>query len=277
MALDENQVERIVDAVVRKLSRELGDLPRPEPRPTEPARGHLEDRQGSERRYGVGGVVVGVPTQGKAPAFHRGRKGIFDELDSATSAARAAYEVWNDVALEDRARVIEAMREVTRRHAEELARMAVEETKLGNVKDKISKNLLCANKTPGIEILRPTAWTGDHGLTLLERAPFGVIGSITPTTNPTETIINNSIGMLAGGNSVVFNVHPSAKKVSAHHIQLINEAIVSAGGPENLVCGLGDPTIDSAQALMKHKNVRRDELRQASDWRGAWESSRRRR
>ena len=90
----------------------------------------------------------------------------------------------------------------------------------------------------------------------MERAPFGVIGSNTPTTNPTETIINNAIGMVSGGNAVVFNVHPSAKKVSAHHIQLLNEAIIGAGGPPNLLCALVEPTIDSAQALMKHKNVR---------------------
>src|SRR5439155_14718195 len=54
----------------------------------------------------------------------------------------------------------------------------------------------------------------------------------------------------------VFNVHPSAKKVSAHHVQLLNDAIVSAGGPEALISCIGEPTIDSAQALMKHKSVR---------------------
>ena len=82
---------------------------------------------------------------------------------------------------------------------------------LGRVEDKIKKNLLVIHKTPGVEILQPTAWTGDSGLTLMERAPFGVIGSITPCTNPTETILCNGIGMVAGGNAVVFNTHPSAK------------------------------------------------------------------
>jgi aldehyde dehydrogenase len=256
MSLSDTQVERIVDAVVRKLSRELGDLPHPESRPAEPPQVHADDRRSSERRYGSDGVVPGTPGVSKAPAFHRGRQGIFDDLDHAAVAARAAYEVWGETPIEQRDRVIEAMRDVTRKHAEELAQMAVEETKLGNVRDKIAKNLLCANKTPGTEILRPQAYSGDHGLTLMERAPFGVIGSISPSTNPTETLINNSIGMIAGGNAVVFNVHPSAKRVSAHHLQLLNQAITSAGGPANLVCGLGDPTIDSAQTLMKHKDVR---------------------
>lgn len=257
MALNESQINAIVDQVVRRLSRELGDLPQPAPHPAQPPQGHQDDRRGSERRYGTAPVVPGTPlAPGRAPAFVRGRKGVFDDLDSATAAATAAHEVWDETPLETRDKVIAAMREVTRRNVEELARMAVEETKLGNVRDKIQKNLLCANKTPGTEILRPVAFSGDHGLTLTERAPFGVIGAITPSTNPTETIINNGIGMVAGGNAVVFNVHPSAKKVSAHHVQLLNEAIVGAGGPENLLCCLGEPTIDSAQALMKHKSVR---------------------
>src|SRR5262249_45069549 len=192
-----------------------------------------------------------------APAVITSRRtGVFDDLDSATAAAQAAQRAWADTSLETRAKVIEAMREVTRRNVEQLASMAVEETGLGNFKDKIQKNLLCANKTPGIEILRPQAYTGDHGLMLLERAAFGVIGAITPSTNPTETIINNGIGMVAGGNAVVFNVHPSAKRVCAHFVALLNEAMTAAGAPANLVACIGEPTIESAQGLMKHKAVR---------------------
>ncbi|MBX5480342.1 MAG: aldehyde dehydrogenase EutE [Myxococcaceae bacterium] len=257
MALNDSQIDAIVEQVVRRLSKELGDLPQPQNRPAERPLGHEDDRRGAERRYGtyLAPPQVASPPP-RAPAFHRSRKGIFDDLDHATDAALAAFEVWRDTPLEVRDRVIEAMRETTRRHNEELSRMAVEETKLGRVEDKLKKNLLVANKTPGTEILRPVAYSGDHGLTITERAPFGVIGSITPTTNPTETILNNGIGMVAGGNAVVFNVHPSAKRVSARHVELLNEAIVSAGGPENLLCALAEPTIDSAQALMKHKNVR---------------------
>src|SRR5207237_2657677 len=117
----------------------------------------------------------------------------------------------------------------------QLSSMAVEETGLGNFKDKIQKNLLVANKTPGLEILRPLAYTGDHGLMLLERAAFGVIGAITPSTNPTETIINNSIGMVAGGNAVVFNVHPSAKRGCPHHVALRNDAITTPRRPQHPV------------------------------------------
>ena len=115
---------------------------------------------------------------------------------------------------------------------------------------------MAIEKTPGVEDLEPFTYTGDDGLTLLERAPFGVIGSVTPCTNPSETIINNGIGMIAGGNSVVFNPHPSAKKVSALTVSLINKAIISEGGPPNLLTTITTPTIESAQRLMVHPKIR---------------------
>jgi acyl-CoA reductase-like NAD-dependent aldehyde dehydrogenase len=177
-------------------------------------------------------------------------------VDSAAKAARKAYEEYDRTAVATREKMIAAMREVTLKHVRELSEHAVAETQLGRAEDKIKKNTLCATKTPGPEILRPISYSGDFGLAVIERASYGVFGAITPTTNPTETIINNSIGMLAGGNSVVFNTHPSAWRVCAWHVHLLNEAIVAAGGPENLVCSVAEPTIESAQALMRHPLVR---------------------
>ena len=134
--------------------------------------------------------------------------------------------------------------------------MAVEETGLGRYLDKIEKNRLVAEKTPGVEALEPKTWTGDDGLTLTEWAPYGVIGSITPCTNPTETILNNGIGMVAAGNAVVFNTHPNAKALSAWFIDLLNGAVEGCGGPSNLFNCVATPTIESAQALMKHPDIR---------------------
>ena len=102
----------------------------------------------------------------------------------------------------------------------------------------------------------PFAFSGDDGLTITERATYGVIGSITPTTNPTETVINNGIGMVSGGNAVVFNAHPYAARTSAWYVHLLNEAITGAGGPENLLSCVEKPTIESAQELMRHPGVR---------------------
>jgi len=132
----------------------------------------------------------------------------------------------------------------------------VKETRLGRVEDKRIKNRAAITRTPGVEFLEPVAASGDHGLMVMERAPYGVIASITPCTNPTETIINNGIGMVAGGNAAVFNTHPAAKETSAWYVSVLCDAIVSAGGPENLLCCIAEPTVQSAQNLMRHKGTR---------------------
>ena len=127
---------------------------------------------------------------------------------------------------------------------------------MGRYEDKVQKNLLNANKTAGSEALTATAWTGDGGMTLVEYAPYGPIGSIVPSTNPTATVICNAIAMVSAGNAVVFNAHPGAKRCSNLTVQIIHDAIVEAGGPANLVVGLADPTIETAQEIMRHKDVR---------------------
>ena len=141
-------------------------------------------------------------------------------------------------------------------NAEALAKSAHEETGLGRYEDKVVKNRLVTEKTPGLEDLSPSAVTGDHGLSLIEPAPFGVIGAITPSTNPTSTIICNAIGMLAAGNSVVFCVHPLAKRCSMETVALLNKAITGAGGPPNVVTCLSNPSIETAQEVMAHPLVR---------------------
>ncbi len=190
------------------------------------------------------------------PAVHVRRRGVFDDVDSAVAAARKAYEQYEQMPLETRFAVVRAMREAALGVLEEMCTRAVTETRLGRVDDKRQKNRAAITKTPGPEFLEPVSRSGDHGLMITERAPYGVIASITPCTNPTETIINNGIGMVAGGNAVVFNTHPLAKETSAWFVSLLADAVVSAGGPENLLCCIASPTIASAQALMTHKGVR---------------------
>jgi aldehyde dehydrogenase len=190
-----------------------------------------------------------------APAVP-GRDGIYPDLDSAVAAARRAFVALDAMTLAKRHELVAAVRSAMRANAELLARMAADETGLGRVDDKIKKNLLVVEKSPGPEILQPLAWTGDRGLALMERAPYGVFGVITPSTNPTSTIINNTIGLISAGNAAVFNVHPGAKRVSSYQIQLINRAITGAGGPPDLLTAPAEPTVESAQALMKHPGVR---------------------
>ena len=183
-------------------------------------------------------------------------EGIFATVDDAVEAAGTAFRELDGMSLEGRQKIIASIRESMLEHAEELARLAHSETGLGRAEHKVIKNRLVTRKTSGTEVLTPHAVTGDNGLTLTEYAPYGVIGTITPTTNPTSTIICNTIAMLSAGNSIVFNVHPNARECSMANVRLLHRAIVNAGGPANLVTAVAEPTIESAQELMGHKGVR---------------------
>lgn len=182
--------------------------------------------------------------------------GVFPSTGSAVEAAQLAFENYRAMGLERRREVIDSVRAMMREKSAALAELAHRETGLGRVDDKVAKNLLVTNKTPGPEDLEPDAVTGDQGMTVTEFAPFGLIGAITPTTNPTATVINNSIAAVSAGNGVVFNAHPNAKGCSAETVRLINQSIVAAGGPENLVTTIAQPTIASAQELMRHAKIR---------------------
>jgi acyl-CoA reductase-like NAD-dependent aldehyde dehydrogenase len=181
--------------------------------------------------------------------------GIHPSIDDAVAAARRAFLRYRDMGLERRRTLVEAMREAMLREGERLGYLARAETGLGRAEDKTLKNYLVTTKTPGPEDLEPQVVTGDRGMMVTEFAPYGVIGSITPTTNPTSTIINNSIAMISAGNAVTFNVHPGAKDVSVENIQILNRAITAAGGPADLITATPNPTLESAKHLMAHPDV----------------------
>src|SRR6266540_3158329 len=216
MAIDERRIESIVSEVLERLER-----------------GKPDGKPGGESVLGV-----------------------HPDLDTAVAAARAAFESYDQVPLETRKRIIAAARETLAANYRVLSELAVEETGLGRVEDKILKNKIVTELTPGTEDLEPVTWTGDHGLTLMERAPYGVIAVITPVTNPTETVINNGLSMIAGGNTAVFCPHPNARKVSNLAIDLINRAALRAGAPQPLLHSLEQPTLEAAQALLRAKGIR---------------------
>ena len=183
------------------------------------------------------------------------KHGIFTDMNNAIAAAKASQARIRRMSLDQREQIIGNIRRKTHENAEILARMGVDETGMGNVGHKILKHRLVADKTPGTEDLTTTAWSGDRGLTLIEMGPFGVIGAITPCTNPSETVICNSIGMIAAGNTVVFNPHPQAIKTSIYALNMINEASMEAGGPDNVACTVVSPTLDTSDIMMKHKDI----------------------
>ena len=206
---------------------------------------------------GMGGTPTASPSAAAPRCSTCGDRGVLENVDDAVEAAWKAQRDWvTNYKVEDRQRIIEAIRRCARAHVEEWCHKIVEETGMGRYEDKVEKHLAVINKTPGPECLTTEAISGDAGLMLEEYAPFGVICSITPTTNPTETIINNTISMIAGGNTVVFNVHPRAKRVSADCLQALNTAIVEAGGPENLINMTREPTMENVDKMAANPTVR---------------------
>jgi propionaldehyde dehydrogenase len=185
---------------------------------------------------------------------YNGRKfiGVYSDMNTAIEMANQGYKAIRDMRVEQREKIITAIRELTRNDAQIMAEMGVIETGMGKVEHKRLKHLLVADKTPGTEDLVSSAKTGDNGLTLVEMAPYGVVGSITPSTNPSETVICNSIGMIAAGNGVVFNPHPNAIATSNYAVDLVNRASKLAGGPDVLVTSMDKPTMDSAAIMQSH-------------------------
>lgn len=201
-------------------------------------------------------VVAKMQSADPAGTFGANRQlGIFKDMNEAIEASIQAQKVMQTLSMDGREKIISNIRKKIKENAELLAQMGVEETGMGNVPHKILKHQLVAEKTPGTEDITTTAWSGDRGLTLIEMGPFGVIGAITPCTNPSETILCNSIGMLAGGNTVVFNPHPAAIKTSIFAINLVNEASIEAGGPANVAVTVEKPTLETSDIMMKHKAI----------------------
>lgn len=185
-----------------------------------------------------------------------GQDGLFPSLDEAVTAARSAFQQLNRLPLEIRKHMVAHMRQAGREHAQVLAEMAQSESGMGRVEDKLLKNILNADKAQGPEALEPVAWSGDGGLTLTEWAPYGLIGTLTPSTNPTSTVICNAIAMVSAGNAVIFNAHPSTQNASNATVQVLNRAIQRAGGPANLLTAVAQPTLETATNLMQHKEIR---------------------
>lgn len=213
----------------------------------------------TRRRVGSSGEGAGRQLATRAelasPAGGTIGDGVYARLDEAVAAAAAAFKAQR-MEMDQRKVVIEAVRRAALEQAEALARLAVEETGLGRVDDKTAKNRLVATKTPGPEDLEVLAVSGAKGMMITEWAPFGVVGSISPVTNPAATVINNAISIISAGNAVVFNAHPSARRTTNATVRLVHRAIVSAGGPANFITSVAEPTIESARALMSHPDIR---------------------
>jgi aldehyde dehydrogenase len=191
-----------------------------------------------------------------AQSGYCGRHGVFTDVDEAVAAATEAFEALSERTIEDRKRIIDHIRRISIDQCVELGTMEMEETQVGRLEHKIEKLKTLGEKTPGVEFMRSEVFSGDHGLAVIEHAPFGVIGAITPVTHSLPTITGNAVSMIAGGNTLVVNPHPSGKRVAAEGVRRFNEAIYNDVGIDNLVCVIAEPTLETADAIFHHRDVK---------------------
>ncbi len=193
-----------------------------------------------------------VPTSGKN---RQGAWGVFPTVDQAVDAANESFRVLQRTSIADRIKAIDCVRRITAEQAEELGLLEMEETKIGRLDHKIEK-LKIVRLVPGVEFLKTDCLSGDNGVTLIEHAPFGVIGAITPVTHSLPTLAGNVVSMVAGGNTLVVNAHPGGARIAAEGVRRFNKAIFEATGLENIVTIVEQPTLETAAEIFNHKGVR---------------------
>ena len=219
--IDEKQIEEIVSQVLRTLQQDA-------PVTVQPT------------------ASVGVSSS---------QSGVFSTASEAIAAAKTAQAALVKLGFAKRREIIEAIKEVSLANAKRLADLAVQDTNMGNAAHKMMKNEGAVTLSPGVDDLISEAISGDLGTLLIEYVPFGVINSITPTTNPTSTVINHAIVMLSAGNAVVFSPHPNARDCTEETMHVINEAIVKAGAPPNLLTSVANASLRTAKEIMEHPDI----------------------
>ncbi|MCX7712217.1 MAG: aldehyde dehydrogenase EutE [Chthoniobacterales bacterium] len=182
--------------------------------------------------------------------------GVYEKMDDAIAAAQNSFEKLREGGFRARKEAIAAIRRLCVQNAEPWGRLEFEETKIGRLKHKIEKLRICGDLVPGVEFLERQAFTGDFGLTVIEYAPWGVIGAVTPSTHSVPTLTGNAINMIAAGNAVVFNTHPSACNCAAVAIRSYNEAIYQATGISDLLCTVRKPTLETFDTMCKNPHIK---------------------
>jgi aldehyde dehydrogenase len=234
LQLDENTLRGVVEEVLNR----LGKTPAPSAAPAAAA-------------AAAPAALYRAPASGARPAK---RYGVFDNAADATAAAARAFEQLRDKGVAARRTVVDIVKRLCTANAVEWGRIEFEETKIGRLEHKVEK-LQIVKLVPGVEWLHPRGLSGDHGITLEEYTPFGVVAAILPVTHSVPTLSGNIVNIVAAGNAVVFNPHPGGARCAAMAVRAFNEAIEAETGIENLVCAIEKPTLESFNALCTSKDV----------------------
>ncbi|MDY0262050.1 aldehyde dehydrogenase family protein [Syntrophotalea acetylenica] len=180
-------------------------------------------------------------------------KQVIDQMVEKAQVALAEMKKLNQ---EQTDAICEAVAKAIEANKEELAKMAVEETRLGKYEDKVIKNhfgsTVIWNDMKGVKTVGVVKDEND----IIEIAePYGVIAGVTPTTNPTSTVSFKILSALKGRNVIILGFHPRAQKCSAKTADLALEAAIAAGAPKDCIQYIEQPSIEATNALMTNPGV----------------------
>lgn len=204
----------------------------------------------------VSEVLARLQSQKQVAATTQTGFGVYESMDDAVEAAHASFLKLRAQGVSARKKAIAVIRKLCVQKAQEWGEIEFKETKIGRLDHKIEKLKICGDLVPGVEMLDRMAFSGDFGLTLIDFAPWGVIGAITPSTHSVPTLTGNAINMIAAGNAVAFNTHPAAANCAAIAVRAYNEAIFQETGISDLLTTVVKPTLETFDALCKHPKVR---------------------
>jgi len=204
-------------------------------------------------RQVLGQLNGSAPTSNAASAGSGG-PGLFSDVDAAVDAATAAQRQLADAGLAVRDGICKLIKRISTENARAWGEFELNETKVGRLDHKIAK-LELLQSVPGVEFLRSPAHSGDEGIAIDEGAPWGVIGCITPVTHSIPTMSANAINMIAAGNAMVVNAHPSGAKSIALAAKAYNAAIKTEFGIDPLICVIDPPTLRSAEQIFGHDRI----------------------
>ena len=241
-AVNETLIRDVVAEVLGKLGGTSAASAKPSIVPAAPAPNSGAGGGGATRTAGANTAL-------------RGKFGVFQDANEACAAAQESYLQLKQKGVEARRKIEEIVKALADRNAESWGKLEFDETKIGRLDHKVAK-LKIIKLVPGVDWLRPDGHSGDHGITLEEYTPFGVIGAVTPSTHSIPTLSGNIVNIIAAGNSVVFNAHPSAARCAATAVRTYNEAIYRETGIENVACMVEKPTLDSFNAICKNEFIR---------------------
>lgn len=183
-----------------------------------------------------------------------GQFGVFSDVDQAVTAATDAQKKLMKLSLDERDQIVKMVKRIAKENAKAWGEMEFAETKIGRLDHKIEK-LQILELVPGVEFLKTNATSGSNGVCLEEFSPFGVIGIVTPVTHSVPTLSANVINMVASGNAIVANPHPSGSNCAAHAVREYNKAIAAKFGIEHLITIIVPPTLETAEAIFHHRGI----------------------